>query len=60
MHYSIYCYVAITKALPVKYQITAHRPFMNGLVVKMRSVTLTVYKSAQLRKIVMVAEKRFS
>ena len=29
MHYSIDCYVA--KALPVKYQITAHRPFIDGM-----------------------------
>ena len=46
MHYSIDCFVAI-KALPVKYQITAHAQAIHPwLVVKTRFITLTVYKSA--------------
>ena len=43
MYYDIDCYGA--KALPLKYQITAHRPFMHGMYI--RVCNSTVYKSAQ-------------
>ena len=39
MYYDIDCYGA--KALPLKYQITAHRPFMHGIyIAKTEFVTL--------------------
>ena len=59
MHYSIDCYVA-KALLPVKYQITAHRPFMHGMQLKQGLLLYCLQVLNRLTKIVMVAEKNFS
>ena len=57
--YSIDCYVA--KALPVKYQITAHRHVAKTrFVAKTKFVTLLSTKVLNSLEIVVIAEKSFS